>query len=84
MTRIALLSTSDTDLLSARASGADYLWANPGSQVEGHQSMAEAIEASDLVICRLLGSPDDLCGGFERIRATGKPMIVLGGELTPN
>ena len=84
MTRIALLSTSDTDLLSARASGADYLWANPGRQVEGHQSMAEAIEASDLVICRLLGSPDDLCGGFERIRATGKPMIVLGGELTPN
>ncbi len=84
MTRIALLSTSDTDLLSARASGADYLWANPGRQVEGHQSMAEAIEASDLVICRLLGSPQDLCGGFERIRATGKPMIVLGGELTPN
>ena len=27
--RIALLSTSDTDLLSARASGADYVWANP-------------------------------------------------------
>ncbi|WP_019145803.1 cobaltochelatase subunit CobN [Aeromicrobium massiliense] len=84
MTRIALLSTSDTDLLSARASGADYVWANPSRQVEGHQSMAEVIEASDLVICRLLGSPDDLCGGFERIRATGKPMIVLGGELTPN
>ncbi|TCI97683.1 cobaltochelatase subunit CobN [Aeromicrobium sp. IC_218] len=84
MTRIALLSTSDTDLLSARASGADYVWANPTRQVEGHQSMAEVIEASDLVICRLLGSPDDLCGGFERIRATGKPMIVLGGELTPN
>ena len=84
MTTIALLSTSDTDLLSARASGADYLWANPSRQVEGHQSMASAIEASDLVVCRLLGSPDDLCGGFERIRATGKPMIVLGGELTPN
>ena len=29
MTRIALLSTSDTDLLSARTSGADYLLANP-------------------------------------------------------
>ena len=27
--KIALLSTSDTDLLSARASGADYVWANP-------------------------------------------------------
>ncbi|MEG9227445.1 cobaltochelatase subunit CobN [Aeromicrobium sp. Sec7.5] len=84
MTRIALLSTSDTDLLSARASGADYLWANPSRQVEGHQSMAEAIEASDLVIARVLGSPQDLCAGFDRIRSTGKPMIVLGGELTPN
>ena len=29
MTRIALVSTSDTDLLSARASGADYLYVNP-------------------------------------------------------
>jgi cobalamin biosynthesis Mg chelatase CobN len=27
--KIALLSTSDTDLLSARASGADFVWANP-------------------------------------------------------
>ena len=36
--RIALLSTSDTDLLSARASGADYVWANPSRP--GHQSMA--------------------------------------------
>ena len=27
--RIALLSTSDTDLLSARGSGADYVLANP-------------------------------------------------------
>ena len=29
--RIALLSTSDTDLLSARASGAPYAWANPAN-----------------------------------------------------
>ena len=48
--RIALLSTSDTDLLSARASGADYVWANPSRP--GHQSMAEAIEGADLVVGR--------------------------------
>ncbi|MBO3143808.1 cobaltochelatase subunit CobN [Dermatophilus congolensis] len=29
MTRIALLSTSDTDLLAARGSGANYIYANP-------------------------------------------------------
>ena len=80
--RIALLSTSDTDLLSARASGADYLVANPGRP--GHQSMAAAIEAADLVVGRILGSPQDLCTGFARIRETGKPMVVLGGEQQPS
>ncbi|GAA4717764.1 cobaltochelatase subunit CobN [Nocardioides conyzicola] len=80
--RIALLSTSDTDLLSARASGADYLVANPGRP--GHQSVAQAIEAADLVVGRILGSPQDLCTGFVRIRETGKPMVVLGGEQQPS
>jgi cobaltochelatase CobN len=82
MTRIALLSTSDTDLLSARASGADYTYANPSRP--GHQEMAAAIESADLVVARILGSPQDLCEGFARIRATGKPMVVLGGEQAPN
>ena len=80
--RIALLSTSDTDLLSARASGADYVYANPSRP--GHQSMAEVIEGADLVVGRILGSPGDLCSGFARIRATGKPMLVLGGEQQPS
>jgi cobaltochelatase CobN len=80
--RIALLSTSDTDLLSARASGADYVWLNPSRP--GHQSMAGTIEDADLVLARILGSPQDLCEGFARIRATGMPMVVLGGEQQPN
>ncbi|MFV0460624.1 MAG: cobaltochelatase subunit CobN [Actinomycetales bacterium] len=87
MPTIALLSTSDTDLLSARASGADYLWVNPTRQ-DGeqpvHVAMAQALEAADIVVARILGSVDDLCSGFARIRATGKPMIVLGGEQAPN
>ena len=80
--RIALLSTSDTDLLSARGSGADYVWANPARPA--HRSMAEVIEGADLVLGRILGSPDDLCSGFARIRATGMPMVVLGGEQQPS
>ncbi|MCW2806411.1 MAG: cobN [Marmoricola sp.] len=80
--KIALLSTSDTDLLSARASGADYVWANPARP--GHQSMAEVIEGADLVVGRILGSPQDLCSGFARIRETGTPMVVLGGEQQPS
>ncbi|HCB05193.1 MAG TPA: hypothetical protein DEQ43_13295, partial [Nocardioides bacterium] len=73
--RIALLSTSDTDLLSARASGADYVYANPARP--GHQSMAEVIEGCDLVVGRILGSPQDLCAGFTRIRATGVPAVQV-------
>ncbi|MCX6400206.1 MAG: cobaltochelatase subunit CobN [Propionibacteriales bacterium] len=80
--RIALLSTSDTDLLSARSSGADYTFANPARP--GHTDMDAAIEGADLVVARILGSPHDLCGGFARIRETGMPMVVLGGEQTPS
>jgi cobaltochelatase CobN len=82
VTRIALLSTSDTDLLSARGCGADYLWANPSKP--GHTDLGAALEACDLVVVRLLGSPKDLCSGFERFRAAGKPMVVVGGEQTPD
>jgi len=80
--RIALLSTSDTDLLSARASGADYVWANPARA--GHQSMAETVGGCDLVVGRILGSPQELCSGFARIKAAGLPVVVLGGEQSPS
>jgi cobaltochelatase CobN len=80
--RIALLSTSDTDLLSARACGADYDYVNP-SRAE-HTQMAAVLESADLIVARILGSPQSLCGGFARIRATGKPMVVLGGEQVPD
>ena len=80
--RIALLSTSDTDLLSARASGADYVLANPARAA--HTELAGVLEACDLIVARILGSPQMLCSGFDRIRATGKPMVVLGGEQAPD
>jgi cobaltochelatase CobN len=82
MPRIALLSTSDTDLLSARASGADYVLANPSRS--GHTELGDALEACDLIVARILGSPQLMCSGFHRFRAMGKPIVVLGGEQTPN
>ncbi len=82
MTRIALLSTSDTDLLSARASGADYLWANPAKAA--HTELGPVLEQADLIVVRLLGSPQSLCSGFARFREAGKPMVVLGGEQAPD
>ncbi|SHH09387.1 cobaltochelatase CobN subunit [Jatrophihabitans endophyticus] len=86
MSTIVLLSTSDTDLLSARASGADYWLANPARADGGpdHQQSSGTFEAAELIVVRLLGSPDNLCSGFARFQDAGKPMIVLGGEATPN
>jgi cobaltochelatase CobN len=82
MPRIALLSTSDTDLLSARASGADYVLANPSRS--GHTELDGALQSCDLIVARILGSPQLMCSGFHRFRALGKPMVVLGGEQAPN
>jgi cobaltochelatase CobN len=75
--RIALLSTSDTDLLSARASGADYLWANPTRGLP-------SLDGCDLVVVRLLGSSHDLDPWRPALEAAGAPLVVLGGENEPN
>jgi cobaltochelatase CobN len=79
---IALLSTSDTDLLSARASGADYVLANPARS--GHTELGEALQSCDVIVARILGSPQLMCSGFHRFGALGKPMVMLGGEQAPN
>ena len=75
--RIALLSTSDTDLLSARASGADYLWGNPARGLP-------ALDDADLLVVRLLGSAADLDDWRPALDAAGAPLVVLGGEQEPN
>lgn len=82
LVRIALLSTSDTDLLSARASGTDYAWANP-SRTDLVALVALAA-AADLVVIRLLGSPQQYDAELAALRGTGRPLVVLGGELTPS
>ena len=76
--RIALLSTSDTDLLSARASDAAYTWANPGRA--GDAELTNAVAGADLVVVRLLGSPGDLWPGLAGVRENGTPLVVLGGR----
>ena len=80
--RIALLSTSDTDLLSARASGAAYLWANPSRTSEAE--LTAAVERADLVVVRLLGSSHDLWPGLAAVRERGTPLVVLSGEQQPS
>ena len=81
MTRIALLSTSDTDLLSARSSGADYALANP-SRLD--VALPGVIGDADLVVVRLLGSVRSWQDGFDVVLGAGFPVVVLGGEQTPD
>ncbi|GGO16496.1 cobaltochelatase CobN [Microbispora rosea subsp. aerata] len=80
--RLCLLSTSDTDLLSARASGAAYVLANPARDDDA--TLEACVAAAGLVVVRLLGSPHDLWPGLAAVRAAGTPVVVLGGEQQPN
>jgi cobaltochelatase CobN len=80
--RVALLSTSDTDLLSARASGARYAWANPSRARDAE--LRDAVSGASLVVVRLLGSPSDLWPGLSAVREAGTPLVILGGEQQPS
>ena len=83
MARIALLSTSDTDLLSARASGGDFALANP-SRLDVEAQLPEILVAADLVVLRILGSVRSWQDGVDTLLASGLPVVVLGGEQTPD
>lgn len=77
--RIALLSTSDTDLLSARASGAAYRLGNPA-----RHDIEPLLDGADVVVLRILGSSAEIADELKLLRATGLPLVVLGGERAPN
>lgn len=77
-----LLSTSDTDLLSARASGADFAWGNPSRLLA--EDIPAMTESAQLVVVRILGSRRSWESGIDAVLATGLPVVVLGGEQTPD
>jgi cobaltochelatase CobN len=79
---ILLLSTSDTDLLSARASGADYRLGNPSrTRVE---DLPALLDGADLVVVRILGGFRAWEEGIDALLASGRPVVVLGGEQAPD
>ncbi|ACU35732.1 cobaltochelatase subunit CobN [Actinosynnema pretiosum subsp. pretiosum] len=79
---ILLLSTSDTDLLSARASGADYRLGNPARL--GVDDLPELVEGADLVVVRILGGRRIWEEGLDHLLAGPRPVVVLGGEQNPD
>ncbi|PVB19270.1 cobaltochelatase subunit CobN [Mycobacteroides abscessus] len=79
---ILILSTSDTDLLSARASGANYRWANPSRiHVDDLPGLLDGMGA---VVVRLLGGRRGWEEGIEAVIASGVPAVVVSGEQAPD
>jgi len=79
---ILLLSTSDTDLMSARSSGADYRLANP-ARTELAQ-LPELLDGADVVVVRILGGRRAWEEGLDVVLAGAAPVVVLGGEQAPD
>ncbi|MCB0951070.1 MAG: cobaltochelatase subunit CobN, partial [Mycobacterium sp.] len=79
---VLLLSTSDTDLIAARASGAAYRWANPSRLVDGE--LAELLDGVQAVVVRILGGYRAWEDGIDQVVAAGLPTVVISGEQAPD
>ncbi|RDG31897.1 cobaltochelatase subunit CobN [Streptomyces corynorhini] len=81
---LLLLSTSDTDLLSARAAGGPvpYRYANPARLAL--DELPALLEGVDLVVVRLLGGLRAWQDGIDLLLAGPRPVVVLTGEQAPD
>ncbi|MGW3962557.1 cobaltochelatase subunit CobN [Amycolatopsis sp. NPDC005003] len=79
---ILLLSTSDTDLLSARSSMREYRLGNP-SRLDVAE-LPGLLDGVKIVVARILGTPRSWQDGLDTLRASGAHVVVLGGEQTPD
>ncbi|WP_329067147.1 cobaltochelatase subunit CobN [Streptomyces sp. NBC_01429] len=81
---LLLLSTSDTDLLSARAAGGPvpYRYANPARLAL--DELPALLEGVDLVVVRLLGGLRAWQDGIDQLLAGPRPVVVLTGEQAPD
>lgn len=82
---VLLLSTSDTDLITARSSGARYRWANPSRLVDGElDELLTGQDAPDVVVVRILGGYRAWQDGIDAVVASGVPTVVVSGEQSPD
>ncbi|MCW2730726.1 MAG: cobN [Mycobacterium sp.] len=79
---VLLLSTSDTDLMTARASGACYRWVNPTRLVDGE--LDTLLDGVDVAVVRILGGYRSWQEGIDAVVATGVPTVVISGEQSPD
>ncbi|MFJ1599656.1 cobaltochelatase subunit CobN [Streptomyces sp. NPDC088261] len=84
---ILLLSTSDTDLLSARAANGaggpvEFRYANPARLAL--DDLPALLDGADLVVVRLLGGLRAWQEGIDLLLAHDRPLVVLTGEQAPD
>ncbi|MFE9395839.1 cobaltochelatase subunit CobN [Streptomyces flavidovirens] len=80
---VLLLSTADTDLLAARASGAPYRIGNP-TRIDAATELPALIEGAAVAVVRLLGGKRAWEDGLAVLKASGIPTVLLGGETVPD
>ncbi|MDD7587162.1 MAG: cobaltochelatase subunit CobN [Corynebacterium glucuronolyticum] len=80
---ICLLSTSDTDLLTATVANeepdVDFAVANPTRL--SSERLKELCERADIIVVRLLGGKRAWETGLATVLASGKPVVCVSGEL---
>ena len=75
---VLLLSTSDTDLISARSSGKNYRWANPSRLSEAE--LPDLLADTSIVVVRILGGYRAWQSGIDAVIASGIPTVLVSGE----
>ncbi|MBV9350387.1 MAG: cobaltochelatase subunit CobN, partial [Mycobacterium sp.] len=79
---VLLLSTSDSDLITARASGANYRWANPARLLPG--DLPDLLDSAEVVVVRILGGYRAWPDGIDTVLASGIPAVLVSGEQSPD
>src|SRR3984893_17895650 len=75
---ILLLSTSDTDLISARSSGKNYRRANPSRLSD--EELPDLLTDASIGVVRILGGYRAWQGGIDAVIASGIPTVLVSGE----
>jgi len=81
---LLLLSTSDTDLMSARTADGPVPWRYANPTRLHLDDLPDLLAGTELVVVRLLGGQRAWPEGLEALRAGPGPVVVLTGEQAPD
>jgi len=81
---LLLLSTSDTDLLSARGTDGPVTWRHANPTRVHTDDLPALVEGTELVVVRLLGGRRAWDEGLDALLAGPRPVVVLTGEQAPD